>query len=112
MKKIKVLLVEPLKKVSVIDIDNTLEAQQKIVGGYIEHVSLYPDEAAIICNEEGKLLGMEPNRPLFSEGQMCDIIAGTFLIVGAPADSDDYSSLPDELIKKYSELYNNLLMIS
>ena len=31
--------------------DNTLEALQKIVGGYIEVVTLAPD-LALICNEE------------------------------------------------------------
>ena len=38
------------------DIPNTLEELQATVGGYIETVTLAKD-AAIICNEEGRLLG-------------------------------------------------------
>lgn len=112
MEKIKVLLVEPMKQTRVVEVENTLEAKQKIVGGLIQHVSLGSDEAAIICNDEGKLLGLKPNRPLLYNEQIYDIVCGTFLIVGAPADSDTYSSLPDSLIEKYSSLYNSLLIIS
>lgn len=46
-------------------IDNTLEAMQKLVGGYIEVVS--QGDYAIICNEEGRIKGLKPNpsRPTF-----------------------------------------------
>ena len=39
---------------------NSLEAFQKAVGGYIETVSLATD-AVIVCNEEGRLRGLERN---------------------------------------------------
>ena len=39
------------------DIPNTLEELQATVGGYIETVTLAAD-TAIICNEEGRLLGL------------------------------------------------------
>ena len=39
---------------------NSLEAFQRAVGGYIEAVSLATD-AVIVCNEEGRLMGLEPN---------------------------------------------------
>lgn len=42
------------------DIPNTLEELQATVGGYIETVTLAAD-AAIICNEEGRLLGLPYN---------------------------------------------------
>ena len=41
-------------------IDNTLEAMQKLVGGYIEAVTR--GDYAIICNEEGRLKGLKQNR--------------------------------------------------
>lgn len=44
----------------VVEIGNTLEALQKEVGGYIETVTMFTD-MAIICNEEGRLMGMEHN---------------------------------------------------
>lgn len=42
------------------EIDNTLETMQKIVGGYIETVTLSKD-TVLICNEEGRIRGMQPN---------------------------------------------------
>ena len=48
---------EPAKR---IDIDNTLEALQKAVGGYIETVTLFED-VALICNEEGRLMELPYN---------------------------------------------------
>lgn len=43
-----------------IDIDNTLKALQAEVGGYIETVTITSD-AVIICNEEGRILGLPYN---------------------------------------------------
>ncbi len=40
--------------------DLSLEALQALVGGYIEFVSLR-DGSALVVNEEGLLLGLEPN---------------------------------------------------
>ncbi len=40
-------------------IDNSLEGLQKLVGGYIETVTV--EDCVVICNEEGRLLGMKPN---------------------------------------------------
>lgn len=65
--KITVLLVEPNKYPKLIKIDDTLEAMQEVVGGYIEEYMPYEDEVAIICNEEGKYSGMPLNRAIYSE---------------------------------------------
>lgn len=40
--------------------DNTLEAFQKAVGGYIETVTLCSD-LIIVCNEEGRIRGLPYN---------------------------------------------------
>lgn len=42
------------------DIPNTLETLQATVGGYIEAVTIASD-AVVICNEEGRLMGMQDN---------------------------------------------------
>lgn len=42
------------------DIENTLEALQAAVDGYIEAVTLAPGRAVMIVNEEGRLRGMAP----------------------------------------------------
>ena len=41
-------------------IDNTLEELQATVGGYIETVT-FASGATVICNEEGRLMGLEHN---------------------------------------------------
>ena len=100
---IRVLIVEPCKAPYVAEIPSGLESLQEKVGGLIQ--ALYIDDAALICNEEGKLLGLPFNRPLFDEeGDLYDIIAGTFLVAGLT--EDDFGSLSDEQIEKYSEIFS------
>ena len=44
----------------IIEVENTLKALQQEVGGYIEVVTL-PYGAALICNEEGCIIGLPDN---------------------------------------------------
>lgn len=104
MKKMKVVLVEPGKEARVTEIDHTLESMQKIVGGYIERFQL-DDEVCIICNDEGKLEGLPLNRAIFYEGELIEIIAGTFFICADPWDSETFESLTDEQIMEYTEMF-------
>ena len=77
------LIVEPLKVPYVKEVGEELEDLQHEVGGYIEAVYPFEDEIAIVCNEEGKLNGLELNRALRGDdGEIYDIIAGKFLVVG------------------------------
>ena len=102
MSKIKVLLVKPNEIPEEIEIENTLEAKQKIVGGYIEQAYLPNDDSVVlICNEEGKISGMPLNRYIGH-----DIIAGPFLIVGDDYENGEYISLTEQQIKKYKEVFN------
>lgn len=98
-RKIKVVLVEPMEPAKVTEIDANLETYQKIVGGYIEATYPFDDEVAIICNEEGKMNGMDLNRGITYKGKLVDIIAGPFIVVGLT--EDDFGSLSDELAQKY-----------
>lgn len=102
--KIKVLVVEPMQEPYIKEIDAGLKSLQKEVDGSIQAVYPFEEEAAIICNEEGKINGLELNRALYDEdGKIYDIIAGTFLICGLT--DDNFGSLPDELINKFSEQF-------
>ena len=65
--KITVLLVEPNKYPKFIEIEDSLEAMQRAVGGDIEEYMPFSDEVAIICNEEGKINGEPYNRAIYSE---------------------------------------------
>ena len=71
--KISVLLVEPNKYPKMIEIDDTLEAMQEVVGGDIEEYMPFEDEVAIICNEEGKLIGLPPNRAIYAEPETVEL---------------------------------------
>ena len=71
--KISVLLVNPGESPKMVEIDDTLEAKQKLVGGLIEQYMPFEDDVAIICNEEGKLNGMEPNRIIYSEPEKIEM---------------------------------------
>lgn len=104
MKKIKVVFVEPGQTARITEIDNSLESMQKIVGGYIERFTL-DDEVCIICNEEGKLEGLPLNRAIFYEGELIEIIAGTFFICADPWESEHFESLTDDQAKEYAELF-------
>ena len=78
----KAVLKEVGKEPRVIEIENTLEAFQKVVGGYIEVLSV-GNSILLICNEEGKLNGLEPN---FSIGY--DVIVGNALFVKEGEDGE------------------------
>ena len=57
---IRVIVKEPGKEAELTTIENTLEAMQHAVGGYIETFTIASD-MVIICNEEGKLLDFPYN---------------------------------------------------
>lgn len=103
---IKVLKVEADKHPELIEIPNTLEALQGIVGGNIEVFPLAED-VAIVCNEEGKMNGAKLNRPIYHNGQMVDIIAGTFFIAGDDINIGEFVSLTDAQVAQYSKQFHD-----
>lgn len=104
--EITVLLVEPGKYPREIKIENTLKAMQDIVGGYIERSMMFDDDVAVICNEEGKIKGLLLNRAIYGQDEkVIDVIAGTFFLCYAPADSDSFLSMPKALMEKYKEIF-------
>lgn len=86
--KIKCLLVNPYQLPKEIEINNDLETLQQYVGGYIETIQY--NDVIIICNDEGKLNYMQPNRAIGS-----DIIFGPFLVVGDDFENADFKSLTE-----------------
>ena len=106
----KILIVEPLKEPYTKEIDGKLETMQGIVGGLIQ--AIYPfdhPEIALICNDEGKLIGLPPNRALFDkDGNIADIIAGTFFLCSAPVGSENFEGLTNEQIETYKKRFEAL----
>ena len=78
----------------VIEIENTLEALQKAVGGYIETVRLRVDDAVMIVNEEGLLLGLPYN--VIASGFADQPIVGTAIIVGI--NGEEFTDIPDVVV--------------
>ena len=98
----RVILCRPDEMAEVIEIEDSLESMQKMVGGLIEEYMPWEDEVALICNEEGKMVGLPLNRGIFDEeGHLQDIIAGDFFICYAPIESEKFLSMPPELEEKY-----------
>ena len=93
------LIVEPEKAPRMASITGDLNSLQQVVGGYIEAVYPYDDPVAIVCHEEGKLIGLPLNRKL----EDYDIIAGTFIVCGL--GEEDFDSLTPELAEKYREKF-------
>lgn len=112
----KVIMVEPGRNAQIVEIGNDLKDMQKAVGGYIETISPFDDDVALVCNEEGKFNGSVKNRVLWykdlhpelynpDNAEIFDIIYGSFFICGAPIDSDKFESLSDKQIATYFKLF-------
>ena len=61
--------------------------------------------AALVTNEEGKILGQEPNHAIRDPdtGEIIEVICGTFFVCGLT--EDDFGSLTGEQIAYYSKLF-------
>ena len=106
----KVLIVEPMKPCYVREISG-LNDMQEIVGGHIEAIYPFKEQVAIIANEEGKILGLPFNRPLSGEGGVAyDGVCGTVFMCGLGWEC--LVSLTEEQIRRYKELYDNVMVIT
>ena len=110
-KTIKVLKVEAKKLPEVCELKNELEALQKAVSigadytGLIE--ILYVNERiCILCNEEGKLIGLEPNRRIRN-----DILCGVFYVTGQDREGN-LTSLTDDEIETFKSVFGVIEDIS
>ncbi|MDY4531498.1 MAG: DUF3846 domain-containing protein [Enterocloster aldenensis] len=105
MSDMNVLLVQPGSYPKAVNIDSGLESLQAAVGGSIEVVYPFDDNVGLIMNEEGKIEGLPLNRALRDEqGELYDIIAGDFLVVGLT--EDDFGSLTPEQLEKFEKLFH------
>ena len=109
----KILLLNPNEPPVSTDIEGDLKSMQTVVGGYIQAVYPFEEPVALVCNEEGKLLGLEPNRLLRHPeiGTVYDVIVGTCFLCSAPPDSENFESLTDDQIQYYTELFSRPEML-
>ena len=102
--KLTVIVVEPMKEPYVKEIDPGLHALQAEVGGDIAASYPFDDPVGLVLNDEGKLIGLDLNRSLRDEhGEIYDIVAGTFLVVGL--GPENFASLSPDMIQKYTEQF-------
>ena len=99
----RVLVVEPERRPEVREIADSLNEMQGIVGGSIQTIDL-DNNVVLVCNVRSKDLDMPANRSLRDkDGQIYDIVSGTFFLCGASAGN--FTSLTTEQIKRYRELF-------
>ena len=103
-KEIKALMIEPGKHPVVTVLNDDLDSLQKAVSigaayqGLIEIIGIGNGDC-ILCNEEGKLIGLEGNRRVGS-----DIIAGVFYIM-SEGEAGELASLTEEKIQYYTQRF-------
>ena len=91
MAKIKALVKDPGKEPEIVEVENTLEGLQGLVGGYIEVVTVVPDRLVMLVDEEGKMKGKKGN---FFFTKLDDFIVGTAVFLGT--DGEEFASIPGE----------------
>ena len=106
-----VLMIQPGAQPRQTEIGEGLSAMQAAVGGPIQAIYPFPEPVALICHEEGKLLGLplNLNRALRDkDGEIYDIIAGPFFLCGAPPDRDTFTSLTPEQMVHYKDRFRRI----
>lgn len=104
--RITVVLCVPGKCAKVTEIENTLEGLQRAVEGNIEAFYPFEEQVCIVCNEEGKFNGMEPNRAVYGEdGIIMDVVFGPFFI--CDCTGSDFGSLDNEQLERYRKQFRN-----
>ena len=98
MGKIKVVVYRVGQEPQVETIEDSLAGMQSVVGGYIETVGIDGD-IILVCNEEGKMVGLPANRSLRG-----DIIVGDCFITAA-GEEGDFVSLTDEQVKRAKSVF-------
>lgn len=102
--KISVLIVKPNEKPYAAEIEHTLAEMQRIVSGDIQAVHLNRDPVVVVCNENGKILGLELNRALKNDsGKIVDVLVGTFIICGK--GEGNFCSLTPDMADKYKKMF-------
>ena len=93
----RILVVAPKRKPKIQEIDCSLKSMQELVGGTIQAIYPFREPVALVANDEGKILGLPMNRGLRDEeGNLYDILHGTFFLCGI--EEDRFASLGEEYI--------------
>ena len=110
--RVRAIVVHPHCPPVVEWVSNDFPTMYCILGGPPELIPL-EEGVDLYCNGYGKLLGLTANRALFeSEAERpWDVVAGTFLVMGADEETADQIDLSEAAVKKYTELIANPVCI-
>ena len=101
--KFTALHIPPHETPKPIQLEDNLEALQAAVGGYIEYVPLVTYEGVeyvMLLNEEGKLIGLEPNRRIGD----ADVLVGDCYICAMNEEGEHVDMTP-EMLDIFTTLY-------
>ena len=101
--KFTALHIPPHDNPKPVQLDDSLAALQKAVGGYIEFVHIITFDGiryVMLVNEEGKLIGLEPNRRLGDE----DVLVGDCYIC-AIDEEGNHIDMPVQMLNAFTTLY-------
>lgn len=94
MEIITAVIYRPGQRGEIIKIEPTLEKLQELVGGYVQVVRIGPasreeNPLMVIVNEDGKLQGLQRNRPLAINDYSVEYLAGPIVVTGELKDVED-----------------------
>ena len=101
----RVVIAMPGKLAEVAEIENDLKSLQQVVGGHFETLPLWFEDVVLICNEEGKLKRMEPNRAIGG-----DIIVGPIVVARANDTTGEFEDLPEFVIDFIRIALDNMML--
>ena len=103
---IKVVMLDPGEEARIVELDPSLRSMQCAVQGYIEAIALpVNDNVLLICNEEGKLIDLPPNRALRDpdNNAVMDVVVGSCFICGVK--DGEFVGLSDKQLEFYKEMF-------
>lgn len=89
------------RKFVMTEIENTLDAMRKFVNGPIEVINI-TDEILLVCNEEGKMLGLPPSAFIIRNQEAQDIIVGKFFL--CREDGEDMVGIQESDIEDFKRI--------
>ena len=102
---LKGILVRPNKMPEIIEFEKGYKEMQRLVEGNFEMPGLFSD-VDIVVNEDGKFNGSLPNRFLYYNGDLVDILFGNILIIDANSNGETIS-LSEPKIRKYTRIFSS-----
>jgi hypothetical protein len=110
-KRCRAILIQPGTIGQVDDIEDTLQAFRRVLGGHVEHIGAADGRISFGVNENGKLENMPVNRlahRLMVDARSADgrrdTLNGPVIITGGPTRHGDNTPVPRWMVKQWRRL--------